>query len=479
MFRFVGVSLFPKAEHPGFMVRVRLPEGSNIEKTDQVATFVESVLDSMPEVRYYATNIGHGNPRIYYNALSETYTAHFAELYVSTYEYVPDEFDSMVENLRRKFSEYPGAKITVKEFEQGHPIAAPVQVYLTGKNLDKLSAISKEFEEFIAGQKGIVNVQNQLTRNKTEIYFNINRDKANMLGVPIHVIDLTIRTALTGASVSNYRDKDGKEYNIVLRLPVDGKTKLTDISRIYVTSLTGKTIPLNQLAKIEFRQSPSIINRYNMDRTAEIRADILKGYAMDDIMEPILEKLESYPFPTGYGYHIGGELESRSETFGGINYAIIIAIIAIFAVLVLQFKSFLQPLIIFIAIPFAIIGAIWTLFITGNSFSFTAAVGLTSLIGIVVNNSILMVDYTNMLRKNGMSMIDALQTAGETRFTPIFLTSTTTILGLLPLTLRGGTLWAPMGWTIMGGLLVSTALTLIMVPVFYRLLIKDRSETRE
>ena len=186
-------------------------------------------------------------------------------------------------------------------------------------------------------------------------------------------------------------------------------------------------------------------------------------------MKPVIQKLNHYPFPNDYSYRIAGELESRDEAFGGMKIAMIIALISIFAVLVLQFKSFSQPLIIFTAIPLALIGSIWALFITGNTFSFTALVGLLSLIGIVINNSIILVDYINKLRDSGKSIIEAIKTAGETRFTPIILTTLTTIGGLLPLTLRGGTMWAPMGWTIIGGLLVSTMLTLLIVPVLYNL----------
>jgi multidrug efflux pump subunit AcrB len=455
------------------MIRIRLPEGNNLEKTDQVAQYVESVLDTIPEVKYYATNIGHGNPRIYYNVFAESYKEHFADLYVEVEEYIPGEFDLIVERLRTIFSKYPGAKINIKEFEQGPPIAAPIQIYIIGKKLEVIGKISEEFENLMLEQEGIINIQNAFTQSKTDLYFNINREKANMYGVPVHEIDKTIRTALTGTIISKFRDKEGKEYNIVLRLPFSGKPGMDDIDKIYVQSLSGRSIPLRQLAKVEFRPSPSIIKRYNLERTAELRADVRKGYSIDEVMVPIIEKLESYPFPAGYGYHVSGELESRSETFGGTGTAALIAVIAIFAVLVLQFRSFVQPLIIYIAIPFAAIGMVWALLLTGNTFSFTAFVGLTSLVGIVVNNSIIMVDYTNFLRKKGKTITDALQIAGETRFTPIILTSLTTIGGLLPLTLRGGTLWAPLGWTIIGGLLVSTMLTLIMVPVFYKMMIRE------
>ncbi|MBN2524145.1 MAG: efflux RND transporter permease subunit [Bacteroidales bacterium] len=472
-FTFVGFSLFPKAEQPNLLIKIRLPDGTDLDKTDEIAQYVESVLDTTPEIKYYATNIGHGNPRIYYNVFPENFKTHIAEIYIETKDYDPEEFDALIARLRNTFAGYPGARISIKEFEQGSPIAAPVQIYLTGKSLDKLHEISTEIEDFLKKQDGIINLENAFTKNKTDLYFNINREKANLFGVPVHFIDQTIRTAITGTPVSKFRDKDGKEYNIVLRLPFEDKIRLEDVDKIFVKSLKGKMIPLNQLAGIEFRQSPSIITRYNSERTAEIRADVEKEYSIDDVMAPVLEKLESYPFPSGYGYHIGGEIESRSETFGGTSTAAIIAIISIFAVLVLQFRSFSQPVIIFIALPFAAIGMIWALLLSGNTFSFTAFIGFTSLVGIVVNNSIILVDYANILRSQGKSIPEALQIAGETRFTPIILTSFTTIGGLLPLTLRGGSLWAPLGWTIIGGLLVSTMLTLIMVPVFYKSFIRE------
>lgn len=235
-------------------------------------------------------------------------------------------------------------------------------------------------------------------------------------------------------------------------------------------ALTGKQIPLNQLANLEFRRAPGIITRYNLERTAILTADVEEGASLDEIVDAASQKLDSYSFPRGYSYYWAGEVEARQESFGGMQRAVLIALIAIFAILVLQFRSFTQPLIIYAAIPLAIIGSVLALLITGYTFSFTAFIGLTSLVGIVINNSIILVDYTNQLRESGEDIDQALQKAGETRFTPIVLTTLTTIGGLLPLTLAGGEMWAPLGWTIIGGLLMSTVLTLIVVPVLYRLL---------
>lgn len=468
-FRYVGVSFFPKAEQPNLMIQATLPEGTDIARTDEVARYVESVLDTTPRVKYYATNVGHGNPQIYYNVFPKRGDLSYAEIYVEFMAYSPEFFERMIRELRNEFDTYPGARIRVKEFEQGPPVSAPVQVFITGEKLEELRRISTDLEDFVSRQPGVINLQNHFVQTNTELFFDINREKASMLGVPVIEIDRTIRTAVTGIGVSKYRDPSGEEHRIILKMGPGGDFRPEDLDRIYVSSLSGRQIQLKQLVRIRLRQVPSTISRYQMDRTAEITADLESGFTLDEVMDPALAFLEQYDMPPGYSYIIGGELESRTESFGGITHAILIAIISILAVLVLQFRSFKQPFIVFLAIPFAATGMVWALLVTGYTFSFTAFVGLTSLVGIVVNNSIILVDYINKLRDRGLPLLEALQQAAETRLTPIVLTALTTIGGLIPLTLRGGTLWAPMGWTIIGGLLVSTLLTLILVPVFYRL----------
>ncbi|HHJ11071.1 MAG TPA: efflux RND transporter permease subunit [Bacteroidetes bacterium] len=471
LFPLIGLSFFPPAEMPDFLIRVQMPRNTAIQETDNVVRYVESVLDTTRTVAKYAANVGHGNPRIYYNIFPRDFAKDFGEVYVHLKGYDRKEYEETVSSLRQLFSHYTLADIYIKEYEQGVPVKAPVMIYVYGSDLDRLRHIAGEVERILKSTPGTINVVNRVKRNRTDIYFNINKDKALMLGVPVHEIEKTIRTALNGTTVDKFRDSEGKEYPIVVRI-YDKNVKLSDLNRIYVKSLSDRFIPLTQLAKPEFRNVPGIITRYNMQRTILITADIAKEYKLDDVMKPVQAHLKQYPFPLGYGYIVTGELKNRNESFGGMLEAGIIALIAIFAVLVLQFKSFTQPLIIFTAIPLAVIGSLWALYLAGLSFSFTAFVGLVSLIGIVVNNSIILVDYSNTLRKKGKNMFDAVMEAGKIRFVPIFLTAFTTIGGLLPLTLQGGLIWAPLGWTIIGGLLVSTMLTLVVVPVLYTIMTK-------
>jgi len=477
LFPLIGVGFFPKAEKPQIIINVNTPQGTSLDKTDEVAKYVESVLSPREEIDYYATNVGHSNPRIYYNVLTRTRDSTHAQFLVRLKKYDEKTLKNMLSELREEFDGYSDARIDVKELEQGPPIEAPVAIRVAGENLDVLRNLAGDVEEIISSAPGTINVDNPLETSKMDLHVNIKRRKAGMLGIQLLDIDRTVRTCMAGMSVSQYRDAEGEEYDIVLRLPVDKKTSVSDFGRIYLTSSIGAQIPLTQVASFEFRPSDQEITHYNLDRSVTITADVLGDYSVSKITKEIVSKLDGYNWPEAHSYSVGGEAEGREQSFGGMGKAVIIAIIGIFAVLILQFRSFSQPLIVFAAIPLAVVGSIIALLVTGNTFSFTAFVGLTSLVGIVVNNAIILVDYTNQLRAEGKELVTALKEAGETRFRPIIFTTATTIGGLLPLTLRGGTLWAPMGWTIIGGLAVSTVLTLVVVPVLYKMFSPKYSRT--
>ena len=469
LFPLIGVSFFPKAEKPQFRITVTLPNGSNLDATDEAVRYVESVLDTTPEVRYYASNTGHGNPRIYYNVSSANYSNTYGEVLVVLKEYEVNAFYDLLEHMRRTFADYPFARIDVREFVQGPPSEAPVAIKVFGEDLDKLQDYARRVEEVVAAAPGAINVDNPIRSNSTDLYLDINKEKAMMLGVPVIAIDQAVRSYVSGADIGTFRTTEGEDYQIVMRYNYRDKFRLEYFEQIKVKAASGAFIPLLQVADLSFEQAPSRITHLEMDRTATILADLAQGYTLDEVIAGVEKGMQDIAWEKGYSYTYKGDLENRNESFGGMGMAATIALFFILGVLVIQFRSFSQPLIIFSALPLAVIGSLVALFLTGISFSFTAFVGLTSLIGIAINNSIVLVDFANERLRAGASVREAAQQAGEVRFIPIVMTTLTTILGLLPLTLAGGSLWAPMGWTIIGGLVSSTVFVLLLVPVLYEL----------
>ena len=468
LFGLIGVSFFPRAEKAQLLINIETPEGSSFDRTDAVVRFVEETLSQEEFVTHYASNIGHGNPQVYYNEQPPSYNISKGQIFVTLQEYDQTQIAPLVANLRAKFDRYPGADIEVKEFNQGPPVEAPIAIKVIGNDLNLLKRVSADVEEMVASTELVLNVDNPLKSPKTDLKVNIDPIKAGIYGVNLRDVDLAVKTNISGNTVGKYSDEDGEEFDIVLRMPdVDGQN-VASLDKVYVANRSGHSIPLRQVANIEFESSLKQVSHYNLDRQNTITADVTDIGLATPITNEIINKLDKYDFPPGFGYFVGGQLESQEESFGDMGRVLLVALIGIFAVLVLQFRSFSQPLIIYSAIPLAVTGAFVALFITGHSFSFMAFVGLTSLIGIVVNDSIILVDFINQERERGVERIAAIISAGQTRFVPIILTTVTTIGGLLPLTLRGGDMWAPMGWAIIGGLIFSTLLSLIIVPVLYK-----------
>ena len=468
LFPFVEVSLFPKAEKPEFLVNIDTPQGTSLAHTDRVTRDVEGYLAGRSDdVAHYAANVGRGNPRMYYNEWPKNESSNHAQIVVQMKDRDPARISSLIHDLREDFGSYPGAEIRVTEFAQGPPIEAPIAIRVIGDDIQVLRDMASQLEDVMRRTDGTINIDNPQARSQTDLHVRVNRDKAGLLGVPLASIDQTVRASIAGLPVSSYRDESGEDHPIVLRLPTPDRPRVSDLDRISVASMNGSSIPLRQVAVVDLKSSPNRIEHYLLERSAIVTADVDDGFNVAAVTEQIVSQLDGVVLPPGYRFQIAGEAESAGESFGGLGQALLVALFGIFGVLVLQFRSFRQPLIVFAAIPFAITGAILALLVTGYTFSFMAGVGLTSLVGIVVNNSIILVDYANQLREQGMSVLEAIREAGETRFAPIILTTLTTIGGLLPLTLQNSTLWSPMGWAIIGGLMMSTVLTLVVVPALY------------
>jgi multidrug efflux pump subunit AcrB len=474
LFPLIGVSFFPKAEKPQFLLDVHTAEGVALPETDRVVREVETYLAGREEVVSVAANVGRGNPRIYYNAIPPEERPSVAQLLVQATD--AGAVESLAAEIERDLDRIPGIEARATVFENGPPVEAPIAIKVRGPELGTLRELSLDVERLIRATAGTRNVENPSAEPRMDLRVRVDEERAGLLGVPVVSVDQTIRAGLAGVPAATFRTPGGEDLDVVVRLPFEGdRPDLADLERLSVASVGGAVIPLAQLAEWGFEPAIPRIDHFDGRRAATVTADVAvdEGFSEVAVTLDVVGRLEAMEWPAGYDFHVGGTLEEQQESFGSLGRAFLVAAFAILAVLVLQFRSFSQPLIIFTAVPFSIVGAFPALLITGYSFSFTAFIGFTSLVGIVVNNAIILVDYANQLRAEGRSVREAVEMSAETRFVPIVLTTLTTVGGLLPLTLTNSSLWSPLGWVIVGGLLVSTLLTLLVVPVLYTLFTRE------
>jgi len=270
----VGFSVFPASEKPMFMVNIETPLGSSLATTDSVTRLVENKLKRLPDLKNFASNVGHGNPRIYYNVVPLGNADNTAQIFVQLNNTPPDEKRKLIDQLRTGFTNFPNAKIEVKDFEQGPPVEAPIAIRLFSENLDTLRALSFKVESLLKKTEGTMYVNNDLITLKTDIKVNVNKDKAAMLGVATSEIDKTIRMAIAGLNIGTFRkdNDDDEDYNINITLPRTGRQTFDVFNKINVASNTGVLIPLSQLADVAFQTSPTTIKHYDKDRYTVVTA---------------------------------------------------------------------------------------------------------------------------------------------------------------------------------------------------------------
>jgi multidrug efflux pump subunit AcrB len=471
LFPIVGFSLFPASEKPQFMVNIFSPLQSNLAYTDSVSKLIESDLRKLPEVKYVSANVGKGNPRIYYNAIPLNDRTDYGNLFVQLQDDLDaDEKINLIEKLRTKYTNYPAATIEVKNFEQGPPVVAPIEVRILGDNVDTLRQIASRVETMLKNTKGTIYVKNPLKNLKSDIKFDINKEKASMLGIPTVSIDRMIRLVVAGFDLGKMTDKEGKEYAIVVSKPHPKHPSLEVFDNLYVNNVQGTAIPLSQVASARLQTSPVSISHLNKNRLVSVSSFVEKGFLNNEVIAETEKNLEKIALPAGYHFEMGGEVESANESFSGFGTIILVTIFFFIAVLILEFGTFKSTLIVLSVIPLGIVGALLALWFTGTPLSFVATVGLIALAGIEVKNTILLVDFTNQLRADGMPMEQAIREAGEVRFLPIILTTLTAIGGLIPIAFSSNPLISPLAIVMIGGLISSTLLSRIVTPVVYKLI---------
>ncbi|HEY3385132.1 MAG TPA: efflux RND transporter permease subunit [Saprospiraceae bacterium] len=468
----IGFSLFPLSEKPMFNVEINTPPGTSLKETNRIARIVEQDLLQYNRIESVSSNIGKGNPRVYYNIFQQDFTPHYAELFVQTDPEmkVPD-LVAMTDSLRMRYNTVPGAKIEVKQFQQGPPVPAPLEFRIMGDNLDTLTKYSFILEDIIKSTPGTMYVGNQLSLPKTDLNVIIDKEKAGVMGVLPAEVARTVRLSVAGLPNQTLRNADGDEYQIQMTIQdFDPEHALEIFKKMYVTSLSGAMIPLSQIAEIVPGESPNVIRHYNKERYTNVTSFVQTGYNTLALFDEVEKKLEDIKLPTGYRFIAAGEKETREESFGGMGSIVLITVFGLFAILVLEFRTFKSTLIVLSVVPLGIVGALGILYLGGETLSFVATIGIIALMGIEIKNSILLVDYTNQLREQGMPLKEAVLNGAETRFLPILLTSMTAIGGMIPLVLEGSPLISPLALVLIGGLISSTLLSRIVTPLLYMLI---------
>lgn len=469
----IGNSLFPPAGIPEFLIRVETPQGTSLARTEQAMDFVEARLETRREageVDWYMSNLGRGNPQIFYNIFPRETASNYAEIAVQMHAWEGQDSLDWIDRLRADLAGYPGARFTVVVFENGPPLEAPIAVRIFGEDVDTLKRLAAEAEAIIVATPGARDVDNPMRVDRTDLDLGVDAAEAAALGVPAGLERRIARLALSGEAAARLRDADGDDYPVVVRLPNEGRASVQDLDRIYVPTASGGSTPLSSFTAPRLVSSAAAINRVDSQRTVTVTARTASGYLTSAVSAEVLARLDSQMrLPPGYRLVAGGQAAAQSESFSGLGAAFLIAIFGILAVLVLEFGKFKTAIVVAGIIPLGIFGAVAALALTGNSMSFTATIGIVALIGIEIKNSILLVDFTEQLRREGVPLMEAIEQAGEVRFLPVLLTSVTAIGGMIPLALEQSGLYSPLAIAIIGGLVSSTFLSRVATPVMYYL----------
>ena len=468
----LGFSLFPASEKPMFIIDIKTESGSNLQHTNKIVHQVEKHLAAKDAISGFAANTGKGNPRVFYNEFQPQPSDNRGQILVFMDEdaEVP-EIDAMADELRRELVGFPGAKIEVRRFQQGEPVAAPIEMRIIGEDLDSLKRISADIEQIMKSMDGTIYVNNQMKTDKTEIKIDIDRDKAGLYGLTTKEVATTVRLAITGLDIGKIRRGDGDEDNLRVSIRENTFNALENFDRVQVTTLAGALVPLRSIASITLEESPSLLRHYNKERYSLVSCFNKEGYNIDALTTEVLDRIdEEVSMPEGFRIVAAGEREARERSFGGIGTIIILAVFGLLAILILEFRTIKSTLIVLSVIPLGMVGALTALWIAGETLSFVATVGLIALAGIEIKNSILMVDYTNSLREKGMPLYEAVMDGAETRFLPILLTALTAIGGMTPLVLDQSPLISPLAIVLIGGLISSLILSRVVTPVLYYLI---------
>lgn len=466
LLQLVPQQFFPLAERNQFVMDVWLPEGAKIEATDAVVRRIEGVLQSESLVRDEASFLGFSAPRFYYNVNPQPPATNYAQILVNTRKV--NGTPELVESLRQRLPGLaPEARIFVKELQQGQVMEAPVEVRIVGDDEHELRALGDQVVEVLRHTQGATYIHTDWHEDEWKLKVNLREEVANRMGLTDAGVTQQLGGAFEGAPVTQVWEGD-RAVDVALRLDAPKRQSTQNVADTYVMSpVSGVRVPLSAVATLAPGWQPGRIVRRNGVRTLTVRAFPTDGRLASEILADMRKQTDKLQLPMGYRMEYGGEFENQQETFGELQRALLVSLVLIFLILLFQFRSFLDPLIVMTAFPLALPGAALGLLLTHNNFGFTAFIGIVSLGGLVVRNSIILIDYIHVRMNEGVALEQAALEAGERRLRPIFLTSMAAAVGVTPMILSRSSLWSPLASVIAFGLLGSMFFTLVVIPVLF------------
>lgn len=463
----LGSELLPEMHQGEFNVQLRLPVGTPLESTDKQTEPLDTFIGKLPGIAMRSAVIGAEKTAT--TATDEGEHTSKITVRLAKGGNLIEQEEKLIEEIRKEASQIPQVEVNI-----ARPVLfsfkTPIEVEIKGYNLKTLKEISRKAVEEISEIEGIDDVRSNIQPGNPEIQLIYDREKLAKYNLDISRVATIVRNKVLGYVPTKF-NKEDKKIEIRVRVQDEDRNTIDELKQLNISPSTNIPIPLAAVADIKLEEGPAEIRRVEQQRTAIISANV-SGLDLGSAGRDVLDKLRNIDMPADMSLDISGQNKEMEVSMKSLTFALLLAIFLVYTVMAMLFESIIQPLIILLTIPMALIGVVIVLWIGGIPLSVMVGIGVIVLVGIVVNNAIVLVDYANTLRKRGYSLNEAIVTAGKVRLRPILMTTSTTVLGLLPMALglgEGAEIRTPLAWTIIAGLTISTVLTLIIIPTIYTL----------
>jgi HAE1 family hydrophobic/amphiphilic exporter-1 len=475
LFKYIQTDFMPESDQSSMSIEIELQTGTRVEETIKTTRYLENVIrEKYPEVQIMAASSGSDDEGSMFSLFSTT-GSNMINIMMRLTDISERERSvwDIAAGIREEIAALPEViNFSVETGGQGFGGSSnTVDVEIFGYDFNTTNALAEEVRQKLESVPGAIDVQVSRKEDKPELQFVLDRDKLALHGLTTSQVSINIRNRISGMIASQYKE-EGEEYDIRVRLKEEFRSSITDLEELSIITPAGARIKMKELGEIKEYWSPPNIEHKRRERLVTVSAKPDR-IALGELAGLINAELEDIELPQEVLLNVGGAYEDQQESFMDLGLLMLISLILVFIVMASQFESFTMPFVIMFSIPFAFTGVAVALFITGTTLSLVAALGAVLLIGIVVKNGIVLIDFTNLMRDRGMDLYEAIAVSGKSRLRPVLMTAATTILGMLPLALstgEGAEIWRPMGITVIGGLVFSTMVTMVIVPVMYGLL---------